>query len=98
MMSRYVVVTFMPVRENEFERLSLLFNTCEETLATAISRGAHDAQLFTNHRERLPVALGHEVPRESAHSPKRTRDQAVEPSKQEIAPRQEDSYALGLSL
>jgi len=33
----------------------------------AVSRGAHDAQLFTNDREKLPAALGHEVSRESAH-------------------------------
>ncbi len=35
----------------------------------AVSRGAHDAQLFTNDREKLPAALGHEVSRESAHTP-----------------------------
>ena len=27
----------------------------------SISRGAHDAQLFTNDREKLPAALGHDV-------------------------------------
>ena len=34
----------------------------------AVSRGAHDAQIFTNDREKLPVALGHEVTRQTAHS------------------------------
>jgi len=29
----------------------------------SVSRGAHDAQLFTNDREKLPTALGHEVSR-----------------------------------
>jgi ATP-dependent exoDNAse (exonuclease V) alpha subunit len=36
----------------------------------SISRGAHDAQIFTNDREKLPVALGHEVSQQSAHEPK----------------------------
>lgn len=35
----------------------------------AVSRGAHDAQLFTNDRERLPAALGHEVLQQNAHEP-----------------------------
>ena len=34
----------------------------------AISRGAHDAQLFTNDREKLPAALGHDVSHQSAHA------------------------------
>ena len=38
----------------------------------AISRGAHDAQLFTNDREKLPLALGHEVSHQSAHAPHTT--------------------------
>ena len=33
----------------------------------SISRGAHDAQLFTNDREKLPTALGHDLSRQSAH-------------------------------
>lgn len=36
----------------------------------SISRGAQDAQIFTNDREKLPVALGHEVSQQSAHAPK----------------------------
>jgi ATP-dependent exoDNAse (exonuclease V) alpha subunit len=32
----------------------------------AVSRGAHDAQLFTNDREKMPEALGHDVSHESA--------------------------------
>ncbi|WP_263418405.1 MobF family relaxase [Terriglobus albidus] len=36
----------------------------------AVSRGAHDAQIFTNDREKLPAALGHEVSQQSAHEPK----------------------------
>ena len=35
----------------------------------AVSRGAHDAQIFTNDREKLPQALGHDVSHQSAHIP-----------------------------
>jgi ATP-dependent exoDNAse (exonuclease V) alpha subunit len=35
----------------------------------SISRGAQDAQIFTNDREKLPIALGHEVSQQSAHAP-----------------------------
>jgi ATP-dependent exoDNAse (exonuclease V) alpha subunit len=64
----------------------------------AVSRGAHDAQLFTNDREKLPAALGHEVSRESAHTPQHVQEQSIQPPQQEIAPKQEHSYGLGLGL
>jgi len=64
----------------------------------AVSRGAHDAQLFTNDREKLPAALGHEVSRESAHTPQHKQEQAIQPPQQEIAPKHEHSYGLGLGL
>ena len=64
----------------------------------AISRGAHDAQLFTNDREKLPAALGHEVSRESAHTPQLKQEQSIQAPQQEIAPKQEHSYGLGLGL
>ncbi len=35
----------------------------------AVSRGAYDAQIYTNDREKLPQALGHDVSRQSAHVP-----------------------------
>ena len=37
----------------------------------SISRGAHDAQIFTNDREKLPQGLGHDVSHQSAHIPER---------------------------
>lgn len=43
----------------------------------AVLRGAHDAELFTNDREKLPAALGHEVTRESAHAPQLRQEQAI---------------------
>ena len=38
----------------------------------SVSRGAHDAQFFTNDREKLPAALGHDVSQQSAHKPEQT--------------------------
>jgi hypothetical protein len=39
----------------------------------SVSRGAFDAQLFTNGREMLPVALGHDISRQTAYMPRSTR-------------------------
>jgi conjugative relaxase-like TrwC/TraI family protein len=60
----------------------------------AISRGAHDAQLFTNDREKLPLALGNDVSHQSAHAP----EIAKSVQQQEIARRQEHSYGHGIGL
>jgi conjugative relaxase-like TrwC/TraI family protein len=51
----------------------------------AVSRGAYDAQLYTNDREKLPEALGHDVSRQSALMP------AMKPE-QTITPQQEVSH------
>jgi ATP-dependent exoDNAse (exonuclease V) alpha subunit len=61
----------------------------------AISRGAHDAQLFTNDREKLPLALGHDVSHQSAHRPEIAPAKSVQ---QEAAPKQEHSYGHGIGL
>ncbi len=61
----------------------------------AVSRGAHDAQLFTNDREKLPAALGHDVSHQSAHAPEIA---SSKPIQQEIGPKQEHSYGHGISL
>ena len=50
----------------------------------AVSRGAYDAQLFTNDREGLSKALGHDVSHLSAHAPEINPEQAVAPV-QELA-------------
>jgi conjugative relaxase-like TrwC/TraI family protein len=52
----------------------------------AVSRGAADAQLYTNDREKLPEALGHDVSHESAHTPAMKPEQSITPQQQEIAP------------
>jgi ATP-dependent exoDNAse (exonuclease V) alpha subunit len=47
----------------------------------AVSRGAHDAQIFTNDVAALPKALGHEVSHAQAHVP----ELVVTPQVKEIA-------------
>jgi conjugative relaxase-like TrwC/TraI family protein len=63
----------------------------------SVSRGAHDAQLFTNDREKLPAALGHEVSRESAHVPAHKPEQSIAPQ-HEIGPRHEQGPGLGIGF
>ena len=63
----------------------------------SVSRGAHDAQLFTNDREKLPAALGHEVSHESAHVPAQTPEQSITPQ-QEIGTRHEQGPGLGIGF
>jgi ATP-dependent exoDNAse (exonuclease V) alpha subunit len=58
----------------------------------AVSRGAHDAQLFTNDRAGLGAALGHNVSHQSAHAPELKIDQA----KIEIQPEHSHGYGIGM--
>jgi hypothetical protein len=62
----------------------------------SVSRGAHDAQIFTNDREKLPAALGHDVSHKSAYVPEMKQEQVVTPQR-EIAPKQEN-FDIGLGL
>ena len=64
----------------------------------AVSRGAEDAQLFTNDREKLPQALGHDVSHESAHMPTMKPEQSIKPPQPEISPVIEHGMGLGHSL
>jgi hypothetical protein len=64
----------------------------------AVSRGAEDAQLFTNDREKLPQALGHDVSHESAHMPAMQPEQAIKSPQPEIAPVIEHGFGMGHSL
>lgn len=61
----------------------------------AVSRGAHDAQLFTNDREKLSSALGHDVSHQSAHATEITTSKSIQ---QEIAPNNEQQYEHGIGL
>jgi hypothetical protein len=64
----------------------------------AVSRGAEDAQLYTNDRAKLPEALGHDVSHESAHTPTIKPEQSIKPQQPEIAPVIEHGMGLGHSL
>ena len=59
--------------------------------------GALDAHIFTNDREKLGAALGHDVSHSSAHAPETKQEHAVTPQR-EIAPEQEQSLDIGLGL
>ncbi|WP_174242199.1 hypothetical protein [Granulicella sp. WH15] len=69
----------------------------------SISRGAHDAQIFTNDREKLPIALGHDVSQQSAHAPKVGMEKGVMPQQdmgEKIKPQsvQEHDISYGFSI
>jgi ATP-dependent exoDNAse (exonuclease V) alpha subunit len=64
----------------------------------SVSRGQWDAQIFTNDREKLPEALGHDVSRESAHMPAMKPEQFISPPQPEIAPVIEHGFGIGHSL
>ncbi len=63
----------------------------------SVSRGQWDAQIFTNSREKLPQALGHEVSHKSAHKP----EQTIAPMEQQRAARSqrpEKDQGLGMGI
>jgi conjugative relaxase-like TrwC/TraI family protein len=64
----------------------------------AVSRGAEDAQLYTNDHEKLPEALGRDVSHESAHTPAIKPEQSIKPPQAEIVPVIEHGVGLGHSL
>ena len=65
----------------------------------SVSRGARDAQLFTNDREKLPTALGHDISKQTANSPQISTQETITPQ-QEIskAPQQELGMGLGIGF
>ena len=72
------------------------------TIYVAVSRGAYDAQIFTNEREKLGAALGHDVSHSSAYAPEmkleQKQEQQVVTPQREIAQKQEQSFDFGLGL
>ena len=64
------------------------------TAYVAVSRGQWDAQIFTNNREKLPQALGHDVSHQSAHKP----EQSIAPLQQEAARSQQPAQDLGMGM
>jgi hypothetical protein len=65
----------------------------------SVSRGAFDAQLFTNDRENLPTALGHDVSKQSAQAPQINAANTIAPQQEISTGRQQDHSAdLGIGL
>jgi ATP-dependent exoDNAse (exonuclease V) alpha subunit len=65
----------------------------------SVSRGAHDAQLFTNDRDKLPTVLGHDISKQTANSPQINTEQTIA-SQQELSkgPQQEHGMGLGIGV
>lgn len=65
----------------------------------AVSRGTHEAQIFTKDREQLGAALGRDVSHRSAQMPELKHEQAIVPEQElikEHQPRYEHRMGLGL--
>ena len=63
----------------------------------SISRGAHDAQILTNDRERLGAALGRDVSHRSAHAPELKPEQAIVPE-QKLTKEHTSRHEHGMGL
>jgi conjugative relaxase-like TrwC/TraI family protein len=63
----------------------------------SVSRGAHDAQLFTNDREKLPTALGNDISKQTANWPQISTQQIVVPQ-QEISKTPQQDHGVGLGI
>jgi len=61
----------------------------------SVSRGQWDAQIFTNDREKLPQALGHDVSHQSALKPELS---SASMQRQEAARSQQPEKDLGMSM
>jgi ATP-dependent exoDNAse (exonuclease V) alpha subunit len=64
----------------------------------SISRGAHDAQLFTNDREKLPPACVHDVSQQSAHVPEIKPNHTLAPQVEVSQEGQHQDHGIGLGL
>ena len=63
----------------------------------SVSRGAHDAQLFTNDRDKLPTALGHDISKQSAQVPQINQEQTIA-SQQEVSKGPQKEHGIGLGI
>jgi hypothetical protein len=63
----------------------------------SVSRGAHDAQIFTNDHEKLPTALGHDQTKHSAHVPHINAEQSIVPQ-QEVSTERQQEHGMGLGI
>jgi hypothetical protein len=65
----------------------------------SISRGAHDAQIFTNDREKLPTVLGREISKQTAQVSEISAQQTIAPQQGiSKAPQQEHGMGLGIGI
>jgi len=62
-----------------------------------VSRGAFDAQIFTNDREKLPTALGHNISKQTAQGPQISTDQTIA-TQQEIFKATQQDHGMGLGI
>ena len=65
----------------------------------SVSRGASDALIFTDDREKLPTVLGHDISKQTANSHRISAEHTIAPQ-QEISksPQQEHSMDLGIGF
>lgn len=63
----------------------------------SVSRGAHDAQFFTNDRAKLPTVLSHDVSKQSAQEPPINARQTIAPQ-QEIPTGRQQEHGIGLGF
>jgi len=63
----------------------------------SVSLGRFDAQLFTNDREKLPTALGHDISKQSAQALQINSERTTAPQ-QEISTRQQQEHSTGLGI
>jgi ATP-dependent exoDNAse (exonuclease V) alpha subunit len=63
----------------------------------SVSRGAFDAQLFTNDRQKLPSALGYNLSKHSAHIPEINSEQTIAPQ-QEVSTGRQQEHGMGLAI
>ncbi|HVO64659.1 MAG TPA: MobF family relaxase [Terriglobales bacterium] len=63
----------------------------------SVSRGAHDAQIFTNDREKLPTALGQDISKQAAQALQTSTDQTIAPQ-QEISKAPQPDHGVGLGI
>ena len=63
----------------------------------SVSRGAHDAQLFTNDREKLPAAIGRDISKQTAQALQTNSQQTFAPQ-QEISTERQQEHSTGLGI
>ena len=63
----------------------------------SVSRGAFDAQLFTNDREKLPTALGHDLSKHSAHVPEISAEESIA-QQQNVSTGRQQEHGMGLGI